>query len=296
MNKFILYIILFSVLFLHSCAKKTTIEGLEKLSSKSTKFLQGKIEENKLNYVYLSAKFNAKTNINDEKVSFKGSLKIKRDSIIWMSLTKLGGVEMIRLVLTQDSIKFINKWDKEYFLGSIDKINQLDNVELSYQQVQDLLVGELVEYDPEEKFNSGIEGASYVLSSRNKGNIRKASTIVEEDSLMAIDIEDKRLQKALNKNSEEDFVIKNYYFMPDNYWLARQTINLVAMQQAIDILYENYLIIENKYPFAMNQSIRIASKEKSSRVDLEYTQIEFNSVDSYPFKISSKYEPIKKRD
>ena len=67
------------------------------------------------------------------------------------------------------------------------------------------------------------------------------------------------------------------------------------MQQAIDIVYDHYEIINEKYPFAMQHSIRIASKEKSSRIDMDYIQVHFNKKNTYPFKISSKYVPIKKR-
>jgi len=296
MSRYIAYILFLSLLIFSSCAKKKGIEGAEKLTSKSLKFLQMEIEENRLDFETFNARFSAKTDINNEKLSFKGTLKIKRDSIIWLSLTKLGGVEMIRLILTQDSIKFINKWDKEYYLGTIDKINRLENVTLSYFQIQDLLLGELIEYDPEEKFNTSHDNSSYLLTSRNKSNIRKASTIIEGDSIMEIDFEDKKLQKALAKNSESDFIIKNYYLLPDSYWLARQTINIVDVQQALDIIYNDYMIVEEKFPFAMNQFIRIASENKSSRIELAYSEIQFNRDDSYPFKISSKYEPIKKRN
>jgi len=294
MIKNLSYISIILLLAFTSCAKKSTTEKTKRLQGRSTKFLQEKIEENHYDFETLSAKFTARTLINNEKINFKGSLKIKRDSIIWISLTKLGGVEMIRLVLTEDSIKFINKWDKEYFMAEVDKIDKLQDIGLGFSAIQDMLIGELIDYNDENKFSSSNDGITYLLSSRNKGKIRKASTIVEGDSLLAISIEDKKLQKALEKNTSEDFVIRNYYLYPDNYWLAQQTINHVSMQQAIDIVYDNYEIINEKYPFAMLQSIRIASKEKSSRVDMKYFQVQFNKKNRYPFKISSKYVPIKK--
>ncbi len=290
------YISIFLLLLFNACAKNPNVKKVEKLQGKSAKYLQERIKENKYEVNSINAKFTARTNFNNEKLNFKGTLKIKVDSIIWLSMTKLGGVEMVRLVLTPDSIKFINKWDKEYFIDSIDKIDKLQGVNLGFKEIQDLLTGALINYNPSDKFSSSNDNVTYLLSSRNKSNIRKASTIIEGDSLMELTVQDKKLQKALIKNTNEDFIIKSYYLFPDNFWLARQTINLVNLQQALDIIYENYEIIDEKYPFALSHTIRIASTEKSGRVDLKYSQIQFNKTNNYPFKISSKYVPIKKRD
>lgn len=295
MTKFFLYIALI-VLALSSCAKKTQIEKAEKLPGKSVKFLQAKVDENKLNFETLSARFNARTNFNDEKLSFKGIVKIKADSIIWLSMTKLGGVEIIRLILTQDSIKFINKWDKEYYLGPIEKLNNIESIELGFSQIQEMLVGAMIDYDPEEKYNSANDNGTYLLSSRNKAKVKKSVSLIEGDSLMELSELDEKMQKLLEKNSGEDFIVKNYYLLPDNYFLARQTITLIELQQVIDINYSDYTIIDAAFVFAMEQVIRIASKEKSGRVDLSYSSVEFNVENVYPFKISSKYEPFKKRN
>ena len=295
MIKYLSFISIIIILAFSSCAKKTVSEKPIRLSGKSTKFLQSKIEDNLRDYQSLTAKFTARTFLNDEKINFKGSLKMKKDSIIWISLTKLGGVEMIRVILTKDSIKFINKWDKEYFMGELGKIDKLQDIELGFFEFQEMMTGALIDYKPESKFSSSNDNITYLLSSRNKSKIRKATTIIEGDSLMEISVQDKKLQKAMDKNNEEDFVVKNYYLYPDNYWLARQTINHVNMQQVIDVVYDSYEIINEKYPFALKHSIRIAAKEKSGRIDLEYIQVQFNKKNSYPFKISSKYVPIKKR-
>lgn len=294
MTKYLAYILIL-VISLGACSKKKDIERTEKLQSRSVKFLQTKIEENTLHFSTLSARFTAKTNFNNEKLSFKGMLKMKTDSIIWLSMTKLGGVEIVRLILTPDSIKFINKWDKEYFIGPIEKLDNLDNIELGYTQIQEMLTGALIDYNPEDKFSSSNDNGSYLISSKNKTKIKKSAAIVEGDSLLEISKLDDKMIKLMEKNNGEDFVVKNYYLLPDNYLLTRQTINLIALQQAIDIVYMNHEVLNDTSVFALDHIIKIASNDKSGRIDLSYSNVEFNVENSYPFKISSKYEPFKKR-
>lgn len=296
MNKYFIYILLFLLFAFSSCAKKTAVQKPIKLHGKSTKFLQTKIEENKLEFETLNARFTAHTNINNEKLSFKGTLKMKSDSIIWLSLTKLGGIEIVRLVLTQDSIKFINKWDKEYFIGPIDKLDRIESIELGYAQIQALLIGALIDYNPKGKYTSKTDFNNYLLSNKNRSRIKNTNAIIEEDSLMLLPDVDKKTQKLLDKNKDVDLVIRNYYLNSGNYLLARQTINIINKQQAIDIVYDEYTLIDNQFAFALSHVIKIASNERSGRIDLNYLKIQFNSKNSYPFKISSKYEPIKKRN
>jgi hypothetical protein len=198
--------------------------------------------------------------------------------------------------LTQDSIKFINKWDKEYFIGPIDKLDRVESIELGYGQIQELLIGALIDYNPLGKFTSKTDFNSYLLSSKNKSKIKKTSGIIEEDSLMVLPSVDKKVQKILDKNVDEQFVIRNYYLNPENYLLERQTINIINKHQAIDIVYSGYTIIENQFAFALNHVINVVANEKSGRIDLNYLSVQINSKNSYPFKISSKYEPIKKRN
>lgn len=126
MKKFSLNIIILIIaVALSACAKKTEIAKPQKLQSKSPKFLIKKLNEQEQEFDYLFAKFTARTNFDNRKLNFKGSIRIKSDSIIWLSFTKLGGVELVRLVLTQDSIKFINKWDKEYYKGKLNDLRIL---------------------------------------------------------------------------------------------------------------------------------------------------------------------------
>ena len=282
--------------FFIACSPKEEVVRTEKLPNKGVKFLQAKVADNQLEYETISAKFSAHTNFDGEKLNFKGSMRIKKDSIIWLSMTKLGGVEVVRLILTEDSIKFLNKWDKEYYLGSIDKLDQLQDVEIGFRDFQNLLTGQMIDYNEDGKFTSSNDNVSYILGSKNKGKVKRASTIIEGDSTLNIEVQEDLLQKTLDKKPDVDYVIKNYYLQPETFWLTRQTINLVDQQQAMDVMYNDYQLINDEIPMAMEQFIRIAAPKRQGGIELEFSSWNFNVNISYPFKISSKYAPLKKRN
>ena len=50
------------------------------------------------------------------KTSLKGQLRIQSDSLIWLTFSPALGIEAARVLLTNDSVKFINRLNKTYFL------------------------------------------------------------------------------------------------------------------------------------------------------------------------------------
>lgn len=282
-------------LALGSCAKKSEIQKPVKLQNRSPKFLIKKLVANQQDFDYFFAKFNARTHFNDKKLNFKGAIRIKSDSIIWLSLTKLGGVELVRMVLTQDSVKFINKWDKEYYTGKLSELKEFGGINVDYKTLQDLFMGKPFNFDPGDKYKSSNDNYFYLLSSKAKSKIRKATQVMDNDSLLTLGMKDKKYEKVVSKESEDDLILKNYYLFPESFLLAKQAINLIYYQQAIEIAYENYEQIGEPYIFSLKQVIRIATREKSSRFDIKYTSVKFNDPLSFPFKISKKYVPFKKK-
>jgi hypothetical protein len=69
------------------------------------------------------------------------ALRMRRDSIIWVSAS-LVGIEGVRAVLTRDSVRVLNRLEKTYFTGGYDYLSKLLNVPVSFAQMQALLLGD----------------------------------------------------------------------------------------------------------------------------------------------------------
>ena len=161
--------------------------------------------------------------------------------------------------------------------------------------MEDLLTGKPFDFDPNGKYKSSNDAFYYLLSSKAKSKVRKATQMMGEDSLLTLEMIDKKYDKAVSKVPEDELILKNYYISPESFLLAKQSVNLIAQQQAVEIAYDKYEIIDDFYMFAFNQIIRVVSKDKSSRLDIKYTTIKLNEQLEFPFKISKKYAPYKKK-
>ncbi len=90
---------------------------------------------------YLKAKGKLLINMNGQQQSANMSLRIRRDSAIWLS-GSLVGIEGVRALLTPDSVRVVMPLQREYFVGGYEYLSQLLGVPVTFQQVQAVLLGD----------------------------------------------------------------------------------------------------------------------------------------------------------
>ena len=96
---------------------------------------------NKLTYNWISYRANATVTTPKETNSVNVFVVNRRDSIIYINASKFG-IEGARLVLTPDSVKFINNLNSTYYAGDYGITEQLVGNRINFYMLQSLLVGE----------------------------------------------------------------------------------------------------------------------------------------------------------
>ncbi len=76
-----------------------------------------------------------------KKNNFDIKVNMLRDSIIWFSATGPLGIEGMRGIITRDSVKIINRLNREYIQRSISYLQDQLGLPLDLNSMQDLLVG-----------------------------------------------------------------------------------------------------------------------------------------------------------
>jgi hypothetical protein len=102
---------------------------------------QPTVQATNTTFLFLNAKGKAQVDLKGNKQGANISLRMRRDSIIWISASLLG-VEGVRACLTRDSVLVLNRIEKEYFTGGYDYLSQLLNVPVSFDQMQALVLGD----------------------------------------------------------------------------------------------------------------------------------------------------------
>ena len=271
------------LLFLFSCkAPKEVVKEKVKLAHLSTKELLEKLEVNEFKFETLSTKADI-TFIDEKETSFKANLRIRKDSAIWMSITPALGIEMARVLITKDSLMFMDRIHNKYFVGDFAFINKKFDVDMDYNMLEALLVGNSIEFEKDEKIRTSIDRKKdfYFIGNESK---RK----------------DKRdIKKDLKKDKE---VIKNQsqilWIYPETYKIAELLLIDPDKNQSLSGFFTNHkpltnsedsLVTEQIFPF--NLSFNIESK-KNLKIDVEYSKVTLNKELNLSFKIPEKYEQV----
>lgn len=70
-------------------------------------------------------------------------IRLRKDSLLWVSLRSGTGIEGVRLIVTPDSLKAINRLEKKYYAHSLAELSEKINFRLSFGLIQAALVGDV---------------------------------------------------------------------------------------------------------------------------------------------------------
>jgi hypothetical protein len=128
-------------LLIGSCARKATPTVSTTGPGTATPVAEPAVRATNTSFLFLNAKGKAQINLKGNKQGANLALRMRRDSIIWVSAS-LVGIEGVRAVLTPDSVRVLNRLEKTYFSGGYDYLSKLLNVPVSFAQMQAILLGD----------------------------------------------------------------------------------------------------------------------------------------------------------
>lgn len=115
---------------------------LPALSAVSPAVISRELQQNTVSYKTFSAR--AKVDFTSPRSSQKGIaayIRMQRDSAIWISVRPVLGIELVRVLITPDSVKMINFFNKTITLRSADSMQQLLHIPYGFKALQDLILG-----------------------------------------------------------------------------------------------------------------------------------------------------------
>ena len=116
------------------------------------------LEANKIEFTTFSAKMDVDYKGNDGKShNVNANVKMYRDSAIWISVNAtLLSIEGIRLLITKDSVKLLNKLEKTYAARGISFLQEATSLPLDLLILQNLIIGNPVYLDSNiVRYNTG---------------------------------------------------------------------------------------------------------------------------------------------
>ncbi|MBL0315673.1 MAG: DUF4292 domain-containing protein [Flavobacteriales bacterium] len=284
-----------AALFLIACKSKKDTVKKDPLRNRTAGFLLRHYEENKFDFEWAGMKVDAEYMVMGETQGFKATIRMKKDSAVWISITPALGIEMIRMLVTPDSLKYLSKIpeNKFYYLGTFEDINKLIGVGLDFDMLQDILVGNAIGLEKDEgRFRSETENESYLLISKYKRRVRRVVGVDDrrlEDDTIVVNPNDPRYQRTLKRVDEEDgMIISRYWVEPEHFRLIKSVFNDLIKQRTMELHYSEFQLNEDQiYPSQCRLILNNPSAQQE--LNFEITKISTGKPYDFPFEIPEDY-------
>ncbi|PWG81001.1 DUF4292 domain-containing protein [Pararcticibacter amylolyticus] len=229
----------------------TTLPTTEKAASASGALIKN-ISSGQFDFKTLSAKAKAELSIGNNNNDVNMNIRVKKDEVIWISLTAIAGIEVARAMITPDSIKVLNKIQGIYLAKPFSYIYRYANRQINFTALQSLLIGNPLP-------GTVSPDAEVTLLADNKQLQGDASGLIYS---MTFNIENKLIDNKLKDKTSN---------------------------QSVQAEYSDFQNISNmKIPATVK--IKSMAQDKPVRLQLKYNSVTANEPLEFPFSVPKRYE------
>lgn len=210
------------------------------------------VSNNKIDFKTFTAK--VKIEYQDKEGGDQGTanIRIQKDSAIWVQVTGPFGVDVLRLMVTPDSVVLMNKLKKTVQYRTIEYLQELTQIPFDFSTLQDFIVGNPIFLD------------SNVVSYRAK----------ESETLILM----------VGK------VFKHLITLDGNNNIVHSKLDDVdaIRNRTGDISYSDFETLNGK-PFPTKRSITVSENGKLD-VTMDYKQFKIDEPVTFPFSVPKNFK------
>ncbi|WP_375580958.1 DUF4292 domain-containing protein [Marivirga tractuosa] len=236
-----------AVLIFSSCSKKLL----------PTSTIEEEYALEKFDFEYLQAKSKIRFSSPDRNLSSSASIRMKKDSVIWVSVSPVFGIEAARGFISQDTIVFMDRVNKDVYRYSYESLSNALNFEVDFEMVQSIILGNQVfDFQQDDNFS---KRAGELKIGQKRGRFELET-------------------QASSKNRKvENIRVKE---IPDG--------------SKMEIIFSEFNIVDDQ-AFPFNTMVEILSKgtkgDESTQVEINHSKVEVGDTPiSFPFSVPGKYE------
>lgn len=249
------------VLIASSCKTRKVLTGRMPVGVDSSAVLKSEAlalisrsRENAIEYNWLSARI--KVEYSDENINqdFTAVVRMRRDSMLWISLQGPFGIEGARILVSRDSIFVVNKLGNEFLRQPLSYLSKVLPMPTDVRQLQDFILGNYLQFKG--------AGADY----RGKA-----------DSMQQI-------------QEESPYFRCRFLLYPQNCTLASCVLTDKMLGREMCITFGGYMLEQGK-PFSGERNIDIKGAKKVS-MHWVFIKTRVNEPLSFPFSIDPAMKEV----
>jgi len=207
--------------------------------------LKNLVQKNYFKYDWFSAKAKITIINNQGRTDFNASIRSKRDSAIWVSITVALGIEVARVMMTKDSVKVIDRFHKKYTVYDYSLFKNYTSIPITLNTLEDIIAGIPIYFD-----------------------IKKVKQQMKDTTMM--------LTSSKKK-------IKNTLYLNSDYTILKMDLIDSVMGKSMNLKYKEYNR-DNARPFALERELDLNDPEKTN-VFISFSKVKINGPLKFPFAV-----------
>ena len=266
----LIWFLLPPLVILESCSpsRKAMIAPIRE---EGPEYLLGRMKEKELKFDWFSARFSAEYSVKGKKHSFNGQIRIRKDSLIWITLTPMLGIEALRLMISRDSVKMMNRINDNYFIGDYGYVNRFLDTSIDFDLLQAFLLGNDLKYYGDSGFTASIDRNEYKLATGER----------------------RMLKKFISSNEQDlKIFIQNLWLDPLSFKITRADVKEARRDNIkLESTYDEFKQVDNQL-FAQEMTYTIRA-ENTIRVKAGFSKITLDVPMQFPFTVPASYQPVR---
>lgn len=289
-------VVLTGMLVAIGCSNARRLANGKPLKNQGPNAILTQYEATAMQWDWLAMKVDAEVTSTDRDGSFSATIRMARDSVIWVSISPALGVEVARLKLTPDSVFLISKVpnNKFHYAGDYSAIATWLNTPIGFSDLQDVLIGRPMGLDPDnDKFISRIDGREYVLISKYKRRTKRVVGLddkeISPDDSLSIALNPRAYERLRERTDEDDLLIKRHWFDGLSFDPVRDVFDDLYYQRFVTVTRSDFNTTDGgRLPGMID--VLIESPEGVFEVRLDVGRTRLNKAYDFPFEVPEDME------
>ncbi|MBW6460480.1 MAG: DUF4292 domain-containing protein [Bacteroidales bacterium] len=264
-----LLILLAGIMLLPSCQSMRSAMKAP-IKEEGPEYLYSKLRENEFSFDWFSARIDASYYEKRSSSDFKGQIRIRKDSLIWLSVSPALGIELFRLELTTDSVKYVNRVAKEYFAGDYALVSRFMQINIDFDILQALILGNDFQNFENGSFRAAVDSRNYRLTTTGRRKVRKEFEAAGSSSVL---------------------LLQNIWLDPQSFKIIKLDVKeYMKENRKLEAQYSGFIRQDNQY-FPTTLRFYITA-EQNANIKLTYNRPSLNEPMTFPFTIPDNYKRI----
>jgi len=237
------------------------------VSASYAEVLMKNIVENNFDFQWLGTRFSGSASLDGKSYPLAGTLRMRKDSAIYISVTPILGQEVARLLVTADSVKFLNRLESNYYIGGTEFFTQMFKASLDFDILQAILTGN-------DFRNATNQSASYKKSKDEIEIFHAARNLGGKNSRFVF-----QQQLWVNK---------------DNYRILKNHITESGTGRNLQATYSEHNQVSGKLlPHQID--IQFSDAGTQAQISMKYSRLTVNVPQTMEFSIPRRFEKMELR-